>query len=235
MRKVKGILITGTSRGLGRDLAQYYLNAGYQVFGCSRSESTIQHQMYSHERGDLTHPEFAQRLVTRVFEQMPTLNSAVLNAGLVSSVLPALLISVDFAEKMFRTNAMSPIQLATLLAKKFVRLGGGSIVGISSVSVPLKLKGSSVYSASKAALETYLKILAKEVAQFNVRCNCLAPALYNSSATKNFSAKWQKDLIAQQDIQELSELSDIVNVIDFLIGKSSRMITGQTISLGFVS
>jgi 3-oxoacyl-[acyl-carrier protein] reductase len=170
-----------------------------------------------------------------VFEQMPTLNSAVLNAGLVSSVLPALLISVDFAEKMFRTNAMSPIQLATLLAKKFVRLGGGSIVGISSVSVPLKLKGSSVYSASKAALETYLKILAKEVAQFNVRCNCLAPALYNSSATKNFSAKWQKDLIAQQDIQELSELSDIVNVIDFLIGKSSRMITGQTISLGFVS
>ena len=234
MRRPKDILITGTSHGLGRDLVAHYIERGCRVFGCSRSKSAIVSDRYHHIQGDLTDLSFVRDMVDEIFKQSPHLNSAVLNAGMVSSVLPATLVSSDFIVQMHSVNALSSIYLASLLSKRFVRSRTGSIVGISSMSVPLNLKGASVYSASKAAFEAYLKTLAKEVAGFGIRCNILAPAFYASHATGKFSDEWKRTLLDLQDIHEAAELSDITNVIDFLIGKNSRLVTGQTIRLGIV-
>ena len=230
----RAIVITGTSRGLGRGLAESFLSRGFTVLGCSRSGASISHRDYLHLSGDLTERGFPEALVSWATREYPSLDSAVLNAGLVSSVLPVLSASMTLVDKILGANLHAPIGLTSILGKYFVRRRTGTLIAISSIAVPMKLKGAAAYSASKAGLETYMQILARELAPFGVTCNMVAPALFDSSATSSFSDVWRRELLKQQDINRTMEIEDIAELIHFLVGSRGRMITGQTIRFGFV-
>ena len=105
-------------------------------------------------------------------------------------------------------------------------------MNFTSVAVPLKVIGESIYAASKSAVVTFTQILAKELAPYNITVNALGPNLIDTNAIKNLSEERRKNILQCQAIHRLGELPDITNVIDFFLKSESNFITGQVIYLG---
>ena len=114
-----------------------------------------------------------------------------------------------------------------MVKKKF-----GRIVSFSSMAAGLLEEGTSLYSASKSSIDTYSKIVSKELAKANVTCNIIAPSMYNTGSFRKLGEKVINNSKKKLQIQRELKLEEITNVIEFLFKKESGVITGQTIYLG---
>ena len=93
-------------------------------------------------------------------------------------------------------------------------------------------EGTSLYSSSKNSVETYSKIVAKELSKANITCNTIAPSMYNTSSFRKLGKRVIESSKKKLQTQRELTLNEITNVIDFLFKKESSVITGQTIYLG---
>ena len=108
----------------------------------------------------------------------------------------------------------------------------GRIINFSTVAVPLNLEGEAIYAASKAAVASLTKILAKEFASFGITVNAIGPTPIKTDLIKSVPDEKIKKLINAQAIKRFGSFQDTVNVIDFFINEKSDFITGQIIYLG---
>ena len=116
-----------------------------------------------------------------------------------------------------------------MIKKKF-----GRIVSISSMSLNLLQEGTSIYSASKSAEVVYSKILAKELANYNITSNVLGVSMYESRAFRNLG-KTIIDNAKQKLNKRLLSINEITNVLEFFLKKDSSVVSGQEIYLSLVS
>lgn len=227
------ILITGTSKGIGKYLAEYYLSNDAVVIGCSRSISTIEHQNYLHFQLDINDEIQVKHFCLEIINLYNGIDVLINNAGIASMNL-FLLTPMNMVEKIFRTNFFSTFLFCREISKIMKKNHFGRIVNFSTVAVPLNLEGESIYAASKSAVETLTKILAKELATFGITCNAIGPSPIQTDLIKNVNDQILQKLIEKQAIKEFGEMSDISNVIDFFISPKSNKITGQIIYLSGV-
>jgi len=110
----------------------------------------------------------------------------------------------------------------------------GSIVNYTTVAVPLDLEGEAVYAASKAAVESFTRISAKELGAFGVRVNAIGPTPVKTDLIRNVPENKLQALLDQQSIKRFGEFKDVLNVIEFYNSEKSNFITGQTLYLGGV-
>jgi len=110
----------------------------------------------------------------------------------------------------------------------------GRIINLSSVAVDLNLEGEAIYAASKSALVTFTKILAKELSGFGITVNSIGLTPAETDLIKNVPEVKMKRLLERLSINRFANYSDITNVTDFLINDESNFITGQNINLGGV-
>ena len=110
----------------------------------------------------------------------------------------------------------------------------GSFINFSSIAVALALKGESIYAASKAGVESFSKAFAREVADFNIRVNCIAPGSIQTDLLKGITETQINNIISQQVIPKQFKKSDICDLIELLINEKSSSISGQVISVGGV-
>tara|TARA_B100001250_G_scaffold371355_1_gene356112 strand:- start:168 stop:518 length:351 start_codon:yes stop_codon:yes gene_type:complete len=108
----------------------------------------------------------------------------------------------------------------------------GSIINFSTIAVPIGLKGESVYVASKAGVEGFSKSFAREMADFNIRVNCIAPGPIDTNLTKTVSKNLIKKIVDQQIIPRQFSEDDVSNLVELLIDKRSETVSGQVISPG---
>jgi 3-oxoacyl-[acyl-carrier protein] reductase len=113
--------------------------------------------------------------------------------------------------------------------------GGGRIVNVSTVAVPLRLEGEAIYAASKAAVETMTRILARELAPLGITCNAVGPTPIETDLIRNVPREKIDRLIASQAIHRLGQPRDVANVVDFFLRPESDFVTGQVVYLGGVS
>ena len=106
---------------------------------------------------------------------------------------------------------------------------------MSTVAVPFNLEGESIYAASKSAVETLTRIIAKEYGHFGITCNAIGPSPIETSLIKGVSKDKIGKLIEQQSIKKMATPADVINVADFYLQPESGMITGQVVYLGGVS
>ncbi len=230
--KNKNILITGNRKGIGLHLTKYYLEKGYNVFGCSRIESNLEHPNYRHELCDVSDEKRVKKVVSMAAKHMRTIDILLNNAG-IASLNHSLLSPGSVVENVFKTNYFGSFFFSRECAKKMIqKKNKGRIVNFSTVAVPLDLDGEMIYASSKAAVEKMTRIMAKELAQYEITVNALAPTPIDTDLTKVVPKNKMEELIDKQLIKRLGEFTDVENVIDFFINDKSDFITGQIIYLG---
>ncbi|MFN8366371.1 MAG: SDR family NAD(P)-dependent oxidoreductase [Candidatus Kapaibacterium sp.] len=229
----KIVLITGAGKGIGKYLSEYYVEQGHTVIGCSRSESTIQHERYHHFCGDVADEHFAKTTTSSVAKQFGRIDWLLNNAG-IASMNHAMLTPGSTLERVMNTNVHGTFLFSREAARIMSRKKFGRIVNFTTVAVPLRLEGEAIYAASKAAVESLTRILAKEFAPWNVTVNAIGPCPIKTDLIKNVGDEKLNKLLQQQAIHQYGELADVSNVTDFYLSEHSSMITGQVLYLGGV-
>lgn len=219
----KVAVVTGTSRGLGKLIASHLLSEGAEVIGMSRRESDLQHPRYTHAFVDITNARAVRKA-------MPDhLDILVNNAGLGPSA-PALLMDPDVAQDTILTNIYGTFLVSRAAARGMT---GGRIVNIGSILTRLEPVGASIYAATKAAVETFSGVLAKELAGRGITVNTIGMASLDTDMFRALGKRGQ-EYVDALPIQRLATPDDVMNVLDFFLSPRSSFITGQVVYLGGV-
>jgi 3-oxoacyl-[acyl-carrier protein] reductase len=227
------ILVTGASRGLGLALVQHYLALGDIVYGCARGEAQVEHERYAHFRFDVTQEPGVEALFGELRARGGRLDALINNAG-VAGMNAVALTTLEAARRIIDVNLIGTF-LCSRAAIRLLRTSkAGRIVNLTTVAVPMRLEGEAVYAAAKGAVETFTRILAKEVAPFNVTCNAVGPSPVKTRLTESVPEAKIHKLLERQAIHRWGEPADVVNVVDFFLKPESGMVTGQIVYLGGV-
>jgi len=225
----RNILIAGSSRGIGRELAHHYAEDGHFVAGFSRGESDLVHERYRHFHADVTDAGQVQQVFSRLVGTPP--NVLIYCAGSKSNSF-ALLMSVKDAEEMLRTSILGAFITTRSAVRVMKRHGFGRVIYLSSVVVPLGEAGSVIYGSGKAGLEQMAFSFSHEFAKDNITFNALGLSIYRSGMTQAMSEavleNTRSALVKQTDM----ELDELVGAIDFFASDTARQITGQTLYFG---
>ncbi|MDW8326711.1 MAG: SDR family NAD(P)-dependent oxidoreductase [Anaerolineales bacterium] len=224
-------LITGTRKGIGRYLAEHFLRQGYRVEGCSRNPPDWSTDGYTHHLLDVADEAAVKAMLADIQKRHERLDVLINNAG-IAALNHALLTPLATVEKVLATNFTGTFLLCREAAKLMRRRRYGRIVNFSTVAVPLRLEGEAIYAASKSAVTTLTQVLARELAEFGITCNVVAPTPIETDLIRGVPKDKLDRIIQQQPIKRLGTFEDVANVIDFFVKPESGFITGQVIYLG---
>lgn len=227
------ILITGTRKGIGRYLAEYYVKKDFYVVGCSREPTDYVSKNYRHYSLDVCVEEEVIELFAAIKSSFKRLDILINNAG-IASMNHFLLTPVSTAQRILNTNFLGTFTVCREAAKVMRRNRYGRIVNFTTVAAPLKLEGEAVYASSKAAILTFTQIIARELGEFGITVNAIGPAPVKTDLIRSVPEETLQRLISRQAIERFCEFRDIANVIDFFIRPESEFVTGQVIYLGGV-
>lgn len=225
------IVITGTRKGLGRYLAEWYVGKGDLVVGCSRQIPDWRLENYIHLTADVANEKEARQVISSTVKLHGRIDALINNAG-VAAMNPVLLTPLESARKIVDTNFLGTFLFSREAAKTMQRQRFGRIVNIGTVAVPLQLEGEAVYAASKSAVVTLTEILARELGAFGITCNCVAAPPMDSDLIRGISEEKIDAIIERLAIKRKGQFEDVANVIDFFLQPASGYVTGQVITLG---
>lgn len=228
------VLITGTSRGIGLGLAQHFLHQGAVVCGCSRQPATVEHLHYRHFTLDVVDEKAVVAMVRAVMAEFGQIDVLVNNAG-IAAMNHVLLTPTAVARNIFSTNFHGTFLFCREVAKAMLRRKTGRIVNFATVATPLRLEGEAIYAASKAAVESFTQVLARELGPTGVTVNAVGPTPVPTDLIKSVPQAKMDALLARQAIRRFGTIEDIINVVDFFVSPRSEFITGQVIYLGGVT
>jgi 3-oxoacyl-[acyl-carrier protein] reductase len=224
-------LVTGSRKGIGKHLAQHLAANGYRVVGCSRTPADDTIPNYEHVLADVADEAQVVGLLAHVRDHYGELAVLINNAG-IASMNAALLTPGATAERIVRTNFVGSFLVARESAKLMMKARWGRIVNFTTVAVPMQLEGESIYAASKSAVETLTKILARELGPVGITVNAVGPPPIDTDLTRGVPRRTLEAVAARLSTRRAGTLEDVANVVDFLIRPESGAVTGQIIYLG---
>jgi 3-oxoacyl-[acyl-carrier protein] reductase len=227
---MKTILITGASRGIGNYLAINLQNAGYHVVGIARSfpiKPEFENITCDVSDGDNVQSVFSS------FKKNKTIFGLINCAGILHTKAVASITNNEISE-IIDTNIKGTIFCCKNVIRPFLAHGSGRVINFSSIAAVSALRGDSVYSASKSAIETFTKAFAKEMSHRSVTVNCISPGVIKTDMTANLTDEQILNLVSLQIIQKQATLDDIFHSVNFLLSEESSMITGQSFNIGGV-
>ena len=227
-------MITGTRKGIGRHLAEHFVNRGALVEGCSRGAPEWELEHYTHHRLDVVDEGQVKGLLSSIKKRHGRLDILINNAG-IASMNHILLTPADTVDRIMATNFRGTFLLCREAAKLMRRRRYGRIVNLSTVAVPMQLEGEAIYAASKNAVVTFSRVLARELAEFGITCNVVGPTPIETDLIRSVPKEKIDSIIDRLAIKRLGSFKDVANVIDFFVRPESEYITGQVIYLGGVS
>lgn len=231
----KEILITGSSRGIGKATAILLAEQGYNiVLHCNKNidkAKAVQEEIGNNARilqFDISNREQTQEILTKDIEENGVYFGLVLNAGIAKdNVFPAM--EDDEWDSVINTNlngfynVVKPLILPMIQSRR-----KGRIVTLSSVSGLSGNRGQVNYSASKAGIIGATKALSLEVAKRGITVNCVAPGVIESDMTEDLPKDRVLDMIP---MKRFGTAEEVANVISFLVSDKASYITGQVISV----
>jgi len=174
MNKKQVMIITGTRKGIGKNLVEYYVKKGFQVIGCSREPVDYEFDNYQHFCLDVSDEKKIKQMITDIRKTYGSLDVLINNAG-IASMNHSLLTPINTVQDILNTNLTGTFLFCREAAKLMKQKLYGRIVNFTTVDVPLKVEGQAIYASSKAGVITLTHILARELADFGITVNAIGP------------------------------------------------------------
>jgi 3-oxoacyl-[acyl-carrier protein] reductase len=231
---MKTIVITGTRKGIGKEMAKHYLAEGWQVVGCSRGEGSIKHAHYQHFALDVSDEDAVIAMARTIKASHGQVDALLNNAG-IASMNHALLTPASTVNRILQTNVVGTFLFCREMAKLMRRTRNGRIINFTTVAHPLNLEGEAIYAASKAAVESLTRILARELAELNITVNAIGPTPIATDLIRGVPRAKMDALLARQAVRRMGEVRDVINAVDFYLREESDFITGQVLYLGGIN
>jgi 3-oxoacyl-[acyl-carrier protein] reductase len=231
---MKTIVITGTRKGIGKEMAKHYLAEGWQVVGCSRGEGSIKHAHYQHFALDVGDEDAVIAMARTIKASHGQVDALLNNAG-IASMNHALLTPASTVNRILQTNVVGTFLFCREMAKLMRRTRNSRIINFTTVAHPLNLEGEAIYAASKAAVESLTRILARELAELNITVNAIGPTPIATDLIRGVPRAKMDALLARQAVRRMGEVRDVINAVDFYLREESDFITGQVLYLGGIN
>ena len=236
--------VTGATKGLGRAIIEGLAEAGSDVVVVSRKpelcdavakevEAATGRQAMSAacHVGDW---DALSDLVDRVYDRFGRLDVLVNNAGINPTPTPTTDITSEYFDKLMSVNVKGPVRLAGLVAPRMGEAGGGSIINVTTVGAYHGGPNVGVYTAGKAALTNFTRVMAAEWVGLNVRVNALAPGPFMTEMMKG-TAKYDDMFITRSAqatlMKRVAEPEEIVPIVLYLASDASSYVTGEDFSI----
>lgn len=239
--KDKAILITGATRGIGKDiaisLAQNNAHVVFNYRGDSSKGSTLKEELLGHGASKVTPLNFditdfnkMKSEVDSFIKEHGAITGLINNAGISKDQL-AMAVKEQDIDELFAVNLKGAMMLTNHLYKNFLRSKQVSIVNISSVVGLMGNRAQTTYAATKAGLIGYTKSIAKELATRDVRANVIAPGFIETEMTKELSDNVKAQYTEMIAMDKFGDTHDVANLVLFLLSSASKYITGEVIKV----
>lgn len=239
----KVAIVTGGGRGLGRQIALAYVEAGAKVVVCSRKVEACEEVVKEiEEMGgeglalacNVADPNDVQHVVEETIKRFGKIDILVNNSG-ASWGAPVLEMPLEAWYKVMNVNITGTFLMSQAVGKHMVAQKSGKIINMSSIA---GLKGSDPrvmdaigYNASKGAINTFTKDLAAKWGQFNINVNAIAPGFIPTKMSKGVLEKGGGVVAELTPLRRLGKEEEIRGIAIFLASEASSYITGEIISI----
>jgi 3-oxoacyl-[acyl-carrier protein] reductase len=239
----KVAIVTGASKGIGAAIAKRLAAAGASVvvnYASSREGADRVVAEIAGKAGkaiavkaDVSKAADVQRLFDATKKAFGSLDVLVNNAG-VYGFAPLEEVTEDEFHREFNINVLG-VLLASREAMKYFGPHGGSVINISSMASMSPTPTAVVYSATKGAVDTITRVLAKELGPKKIRVNAINPGGVETEGVHSLGmigSDFEKDMVARTPLGRLGQPDDIASVAVFLASAASGWMTGETIAVG---
>lgn len=236
----KCALITGATRGIGKQIAITLAKQGYNIALNYRKENEeLENTKKEIEKigvqilavkGDVANFEDCENFVKQVIERFGQIDVLVNNAGITKDMLLMRMKKEDF-EQVIDTNLVGTFNVTKNVVPYMMKARSGRIINISSVVGISGNAGQTNYSASKAGIIGFTKSFAKEIASRNILVNAVAPGFIETNMTDVLKDDVKQEIAKNIPLKRMGTTQDVANVVKFLASDDSSYITGQVINV----
>ena len=232
-KESKKILITGASRGIGRDIALHSKEKGYKVLGTSTTNEGVSSLKENGIHGlqlDLNDKKSVESFNGLLTQEHPDIAVLVNNAGITRDNI-VLRMSEEEWTDVLNVNLNGAFKVTKTVLKFMLKKRWGRILNITSTSASTGNRGQANYAAAKAGIEAFSKSLAKEVGSRGITVNAIAPGYIQTDMTEVISENVKEEILSQIPLSRFGKPEEISQLVDFLISDEASYITGQTIHI----
>jgi 3-oxoacyl-[acyl-carrier protein] reductase len=239
--KGKVALVTGGSRGIGKEICRLFIKEGAKVASLAMDEQPLiedsekndfPENNFVYYQADITDFEKVNEIVTQIYDNFGKIDILVNNAGMAKDTFLVIMKEDDF-DKVIQVNLKGTFVVTKAVAKIMRKQKFGNIINMASVVGIEGNIGQTNYSAAKAGIIGMTKSWAKELTMKgeNIRVNAIAPGFVKTGMTKSLKEDLIDYVVENTCLKRLGEPKDIANLALFLASEDSSFITGQVIRI----
>ena len=235
---MRNVIVTGGSRGLGLAIARKLGTAGYRVIAVARQQGEpLKATMQDAAPGALAFRPFdlsdiggIADLVKGIRKEFGPIYGLVNNAAVGPSGVLATMRDAEI-ERTVRLNTVSPIILSKYVVRAMMAHDGGRIVNVASIVAFTGFTSLAAYSATKASLIGFTRSLAREVGAVGINVNAVAPGFLDTEMTECLGEEHLEQIVRRSALRRLTEVDDVADAVEFLLGDKAKSITGTVITV----
>lgn len=236
---MKVAIVTGATRGIGRQIAIDLAKSGYNVVINYNSNDEKANEVksicdaYTKSiiiKANVSNFNESKQLIDKVMEEYGRIDLLVNNAGITKDTLVLRMSQDDFLD-VLNVNLVGTFNMCKNISSILLKQRTGSIINIASVVGEIGNIGQANYAASKGGVIALTKSLAKELGQRGIRVNAVAPGYIDTDMTRVLSDQTKEQIRANIPLKRFGNPSDVSNLVLFLASDNASYITGQVINV----
>jgi 3-oxoacyl-[acyl-carrier protein] reductase len=238
--KGKTAIVTGASRGIGKAIAEALVKEGASVALVDIDPRPLQEASSGiNEKGgtassiqtDVSDPEAVERMVSEVVQRFGSVDILVNNAGIILRGVFTDLARKDW-ERVLSVNLGGTFNCCKAVVHHMIEQGGGKIVNVSSIAGKIgDITASPAYGTSKGAINTFTKSLARQLAEFGINVNAVAPHAIETDMSAQWSEEKRRDVVSSIPLKRMGKPEEVAAVVVFLATEGAGFITGEVVNI----